>query len=182
MPSEFVYVSELLPMHCLKPLLIIAAFTSNAWADASAFTTGPIFDDYGPVADVDTTMAIPRGAVFKHSFDVSEPASADAPNPTLVSAARFINMHARAGVPPDNIEIVVVVHGQAVKEVADGNSGSADLVAALTDQGVGIVVCGQSAAYYDVAVEDLLPGVEMALSAMTVHALLQQQGFTLNPF
>jgi len=27
-----------------------------------------------------------------------------------------------------------------------------------------------------------LPGVTMALSAMTAHALLQQDGYTLNPF
>jgi intracellular sulfur oxidation DsrE/DsrF family protein len=47
---------------------------------------------------------------------------------------------------------------------------------------VRIFVCGQSAAYYDVTTNDLLPGVEMALSAMTVHALLQQQGYSLNPF
>ena len=30
--------------------------------------------------------------------------------------------------------------------------------------------------------DDLLPGVELALSAMTMHALLQQKGYTLNPF
>ena len=43
-------------------------------------------------------------------------------------------------------------------------------------------VCGQSAAYYGVATDDLLPGVEMALSAMTAHALLQQQDYSINPF
>jgi len=39
-------------------------------------------------------------------------------------------------------------------------------------------------ARYGVAFEgvDLLPNVEMALSAMTAHALLQQDGYTLNPF
>ena len=45
-----------------------------------------------------------------------------------------------------------------------------------------IILGGQSAAYYEIGVEDLLPGVDMALSAMTAHALLQQDGFTLNPF
>ena len=48
--------------------------------------------------------------------------------------------------------------------------------------GVYIYVCGQSAAYYDVATEDLLPGVDMALSAMTAHTMLQQQGYAINPF
>ena len=36
--------------------------------------------------------------------------------------------------------------------------------------------------YYDVAAEDLPDGVELMLSAMTAHALLQQDGYTLNPF
>tara|TARA_Y100000588_G_scaffold170524_1_gene184375 strand:+ start:507 stop:614 length:108 start_codon:yes stop_codon:yes gene_type:complete len=30
--------------------------------------------------------------------------------------------------------------------------------------------------------QQLIPGVQMALSAMTAHAQLQQQGYTLNPF
>jgi intracellular sulfur oxidation DsrE/DsrF family protein len=47
---------------------------------------------------------------------------------------------------------------------------------------VKIIVCGQTAAYYGVKTDELLPGVQMALSAMTAHALLQQQGYTLNPF
>ena len=66
--------------------------------------------------------------------------------------------------------------------MADELSASAGLIAALTGQGVRIIVCGQSAVYYEVATDDLLPGVEMALSAMTAHAVLQQQGYTLNPF
>jgi intracellular sulfur oxidation DsrE/DsrF family protein len=91
-------------------------------------------------------------------------------------------MHARAGVHADRIKVAVVVHGTAVHDVAGEAPASAGLVAALVDQGVRILVCGQSAAYYDVKSDDLLPGVEMALSAMTAHALLQQQGYTLNPF
>jgi intracellular sulfur oxidation DsrE/DsrF family protein len=169
-------------MRHLMPLLILTAYASTAWADDGAFTTGPVFTDYGPVADVDTTMPIASDTVFKHTFDVSNPAEAGNPNPTLVSAARFINMHARAGVPSDNIQVAIVVHGQVVKVMADEQSANAELVAALTDKGVRIIVCGQSAAYYDVATDDLLPGVEMALSAMTAHALLQQQDYTLNPF
>ena len=169
-------------MRYLMPLLILAACATTALADEVAFTKGPVFTDYGPVADIDVTMPIAPDTTFKHSFDLSSPATAGDPNRTLVSAARLINMHARAGVPKDNTRIAIVVHGKAVKEMADELSANAGLIAALTDQGVRIIVCGQSAAYYDVATDDLLPGVEMALSAMTAHAVLQQQGYTLNPF
>jgi intracellular sulfur oxidation DsrE/DsrF family protein len=169
-------------MRHLMSLLILATFATTALADEAAFITGPVFTDYGAVAEVDVTMPIPPGTTFKHSFDVSTPAPSGEPNSSLVSAARFINMHARAGTATENIQVAVVVHGKAVKDVADELSTSAALVAALIDKGVRIIVCGQSATYYDVSTDDLLPGVEMALSAMTAHAVLQQKGYTLNPF
>ena len=44
-----------------------------------------------------------------------------------------------------------------------------------------IIICGQSAAAYGVKKSDFHTGVELALSAMTAHALLQQDGYTV-PF
>ncbi len=169
-------------MRQLLPFILFGLLIGTAAADEGAFSLGPVFTDFGPVADIDVTLTIPAGTTFKHSFDVSKAAEEGALNRSLVSVARFINMHARAGVDVDSIHAAIVVHGNAVTEMADKESGSAALVAALTKYGVKIIVCGQSAAYYDVATDDLLPGVTMALSAMTAHALLQQQGYTLNPF
>ena len=151
-------------------------------ADLESFTTGPVFEDHGPVADVETTVAVPADTTLRHVFDVGTRAEEGQPNRTFVSAARFINMHARAGVDPERIDVAVVVHGKAIYDVSGEAPASAELVAALIDHGVKIYVCGQTAAYYDVASDNLLPGVELALSAMTMHALLQQKGFTLNPF
>jgi intracellular sulfur oxidation DsrE/DsrF family protein len=164
----------------LVPVLFL--LPAIAHADFSSFSTGPAIEDYGPVADVDVTLAIPEDAEFRHSFDVSTRAEDGELNRSLVSAARFINMLARTGVDADRVEIAVVVHGGAVYDVSGDGPFSADLVATLIDHGVRIIVCGQSAAYYDVKTDDLLPGVEMAVSAMSTHALLQQQGYTLNPF
>lgn len=164
----------------MRLLILFALLPAVAQADLSAFSTGPVFEDFGPVADIDATFAIPEDAVFRHSFDVARRAADGELNRTLESAARFINMHVRAGVELDDIKLAVVVHGRAVHDVTA--AGNADLVAALIDTGVRIVVCGQSAAYYDVETDELLPGVEMAISAITAHALLQQEGYTLNPF
>jgi len=61
-------------------------------------------------------------------------------------------------------------------------NANAALIKELTENGVEIYLCGQSAAYYGVEKEDLLPNVKMALSAMTAHAILQQKGYTVNPF
>ena len=81
----------------------------------------------------------------------------------------------------------MVVHGGAHRdlltaEARGDDNPSAALIAQLVEDGVQIHLCGQTAAWYGVGAGDLLPGIRMALSAMTVHALLQQQGYTLNPF
>jgi intracellular sulfur oxidation DsrE/DsrF family protein len=169
-------------MRSIITLFILTGLAFAAYADLGTFSTGPAITDYGPVADVDVTYTVPKNTILRHSFDVATQAKDGELNRTLESAARFINMHARAGIDAETIKLAVVVHGKAVHDVATGSSGSTELVGALVDHGVSIIVCGQSAAYYDVTTDDLLPGVEMAISAMTAHALLQQQGYTLNPF
>lgn len=162
-----------------------------AFGDENAFSNGPVFTDFGPVADIDADFEIPEGMTLKSSFDVSKGADAGARNRSFESLARFINMHARSGIALDKMSLALVVHGSAVHDVADaahyaekvgGENANAPLIAALIDKGVRVIVCGQSAAYYDVENAELLPGVEMALSAMTAHAVLQQQGYAVNPF
>ena len=157
-----------------------------AHAEESRFTTGPVIADYGPVANVEGAAPIPAHTHFKVVFDVSEGAEAGAVNRGLESAARFLNMHARAGVRPQNIRLAIVVRGSATRDVAvhprpGEDNANAALIADLIAHNVDIYVCGQSAAHYEVNASDLLPNVQLALSAMTAHALLQQRGYTLNP-
>lgn len=184
-------------MNAKHPIFILAAsvaalpLPANA-QDMSAFTTGPVFEEYGPVAPVETDFEIPEDAEFKVAFDVAAGAETGELNHTLQSAARFINMHARAGVPLENIEVAVVVHGKASEDLLgageyekrreSAENANIVLITALIDKGVRVILCGQSAAAYGISNDMLAPGVEMALSAMTVHALLQQDGYTVNPF
>lgn len=178
------------PCSLLTLGLALLATAPAAAQDAapSRFHAGPLIPAFGEIADVDSTVAIPLGMVFKVAFDTAAPGGKEL-NRTLESAARFLNMHAAAGVPASDLHVAIVVHGRAVGDVTKaGGTGegvanpNASLVAALLAHGARIIVCGQSAAGLDVARADLLPGVEMALSAMTAHALLQQQGYTLYPF
>jgi len=158
-------------------------FAAPVFAGPDDFHPGPVIPEFGDIADVDIEMEIPDGVVLRHAFDASSGAADGELNRTLSSAARFINMHAANGVPVENIHLAVVVHGQAVSDVTTVRAeANAALVEALTAHGVRIYVCGQSAAWYDVGAEDLLPGVDMALSAMTAHALLHAEGYSVNPF
>jgi len=167
----------------------------SAFAGPDDFTAGKTIPEYGKIAPVDVDQPVKSYSKFKIAFDTAKHAKPGELNRTLSSAARFINMHTEAGVKAKNIKLAVVIHGGATRDIArneyyharqDGNdildNANAGLVKALIDNGVQIFVCGQSAAYYDLKNEDLLPGVQMSLSAMTSHALLQQKGYTLNPF
>ena len=174
----------------IAALLMVAM--SPAYAQLSQFHEGPVFKGFGKIASVDTDYKIPKGSTFKVSFDVSKKGGVGKTNRTLDTAARFINMHVAAGVPLNKINVAVVVHGGASQEMTKAayygakHGGKENFnkkaIAALIEKGVKIIICGQSAAYYGVKRDDLLPGVQMALSAMTAHALLQQDGYTINPF
>ncbi|WP_323760812.1 DsrE family protein [Maricaulis sp.] len=156
---------------------------TGALAGPDAFGPGPLIETYGQIAPVESDLVIPDGASFAVAFDTATRADADGLNRTLTTAARFLNMHVANGVAPDSLRVAIVVHGGAVHDMATATAGAnADLIASLLEHNVRVIICGQSAAYHDVGRNDLQPGVEMALSAMTAHALLQQGGYTLNPF
>jgi intracellular sulfur oxidation DsrE/DsrF family protein len=100
-------------------------------------------------------------------------------------------MHAAAGVKKENIHLALVVHGSAIfdllnnasyQEKFDTPNPNEPLLKALLENNVRVILCGQSAASKAVKSRQLVEGVEIQLSAMTAHALLQQEGYTVNPF
>ena len=178
---------------CIPAAAFAALLAMPAAAqDLDAFSTGPVFTEFGPVAEVETDMPIPPGTVLKVAFDVTERGEEGRLNRQLETAARFINMHVRAGLPEANVQPALVVHGPALMDLLNADAYAArfdgatnpnlPLIAALIEYGVPIIVCGQSAAGSGIAKSELAPGTRMILSALTAHALLQQQGYTLNPF
>jgi intracellular sulfur oxidation DsrE/DsrF family protein len=107
-------------------------------------------------------------------------------NPYLNTVARFLNMHARAGVGRDRMHVAVVVHGEAAKDVLEGglfrerygaDNQNAGLLAQLAAAGVELYLCGQSAMSRDLPRDRLLPDVRLALSAMTAMAVLKGRGY-----
>lgn len=171
-------------------LMLLAA--PAAAAPRPGFHAGPVFRDFGHIAPVDSDLAIPAESSFKVAFDVSAKATPGEVNRTIDSAARFINMHVAAGVPVADIKVAIVVHGPASGDLLKPEAyaarnkgavnGSAAAISTLAAHGVGIWLCGQSAVASSIDKADLIPGVKMALSAMTAFALLQRQGYTVNPF
>ena len=150
-----------------------------------------LIKDFGYFYSVPEHVQISDSTVFKIAFDVGDGAKKGEQNNSMNSLARFINMHIAHGVKPDNIQLALVVHGSAsvdvlanseYKERFKADNKNQSLIKQLLTTNTVVFVCGQSATHYKVAPGQLIEGVQMSLSAMTAHAQLQQQGYTLNPF
>ena len=170
----------------MRALLIAVLLAAPA-----AATDGPVFKGFGTHTPVEHNVAIPKGMVLRHVYDVTKAAPGKL-NPGFETAARFINSHVANGVAERDVAVAVVVHGLAIAELtkhevyAARNPGTTNaseaMVKEMLAKGVRFLVCGQAANAMGVKKADLLPGVELSISASSAHAILQAQGYTLNPF
>ncbi len=182
----------------LSALLLVAAAPLALAAQASA---GPVITTGGAVFDVSSpTFVTPLDRDYRVVFEISRgvgdasaPASAAAMahNEQLNTVARFLNMHARAGVPRNRVHLAAVVHGTAGKDLLDDetyrarfgtDNPSAPLIRELLAAGVRVILCGQTSMGRNVPIDKVIPGVELALSAMTAMSVLQGDGYRLNPW
>lgn len=180
--------------------LSVAAGLASAIGPAAAVaqpaagpSTGPIISDFGPVYTVPNPgLATPMLQEFKVRFDVNtSPDDPKALNPALETAARFLNMHGKAGMAASRLKVAIVVHGPAGKDVLTNDAyrkrhgvdnPNVPLLAALKTAGVRVYLCGQTAGRRGIAAGELTAPAQMALSAMTAHLVLNGEGYVLNPF
>lgn len=155
--------------------------------------TGPVIEQFGPVWQIpDATFEMDKHAEYRVVFDVmNSPEDPTARNPWMETAARFLNMHAQAGVSPSQLHVALVVHNQATKDLLKNehykeafgvDNPNAPMLAALLEAGVQVILCGQSSRSRGVPLADTVPGTDLALSAMTALIELQNQGYRLIKF
>ena len=111
-------------------------------------------------------------------------------NNELALVGRFVNLLALSGMAPKQSQIVAMVHGAATPIVVNdqayrGRYGEANVnaraITALEEAGVEVVVCGQALASSGFNLDQVLEPVEVSISAMTVLADRQIQGYALMP-
>lgn len=188
-------MSSVLPRRLFFALSATAVLlvSSATRAEGQDREFGPVIHSAGPVFDVpNPDFETPTDMDFRIAWEMVDPApSPDQLNVHLVTAARFLNMHARAGVPRENLQLALVVHGQAGKAMLDDigyrekegvDNPNKELIRELHEAGVQIILCGQTAAARDLPLDRLLPEIDVALSAMTALLVLQERGFHVNPF
>jgi len=170
-------------------LLVLMPF----WGLTQVKKAGPIIKDYGKVWAInDPDYKIHPDANFKVVFDIMHsPEDPAQLNPSIETAARFLNMHAQSGVAPENMKVALVVHNKASKDIITNAAyekrygvvnPNADLVSQLIDAGVAFIFCGQSSASRNFPKEETLEGVQISLSAMTALIQLQNEGYRLIKF
>lgn len=193
-PSETCPTST--PTSGLRMLLgvvavLFLALPSGLEAQSGGATPGPIVHSGGAVFPVTPDFETPLDIDYRVAFDVSVGGDTERMSTSLNTVARYLNMHARAGVPRDRLDAAVVVHGTAVMDVLSpdayrARTGGANpnqaLLQELLDAGTRVIVCGQSAASRGFAASELADGVELALSAMTAFVALQREGYLVNPW
>ena len=155
-------------------------------------TSGPMIQSEGRSIQVDNpTFKVPDGHVFKAVW-VIDRGDATGVNQQITTIARYLNVHARHGVSKERLHAAAVVHGTGwiaiLNDSAYGaryggkTNPSKRMVEELLDNGVQLVLCGQTAGIRGIRREELLPRVQLGISAMTALNVLQAQGYQFNPW
>ncbi|MEO6444439.1 MAG: DsrE family protein [Gemmatimonadaceae bacterium] len=170
-----------------------AALLALTTAPLMAQQAGPIINSGGGFTPiVNPTFEVPKDLTYRVSWDIlagsSKPSEANA---AFDGPARFINQSVGNGIPRANMQLAIVVHGTAGEELL-GNAeyrvrkGSDNPNVAILEEmskaGVRIIICGQTMAGRKMTRDQLLPFVQVAPSATWAHAVLQTQGFKVNPW
>lgn len=129
---------------------------------------------------------------FKVVIDMQDASpKADELHPLLNTAARYLNMHTWAGIPLENLQVALVVHGGGsdailTDEAYQAKHGMANpntlLIEQLSQAGVQLILCGQTAGARGITDQNKNAHVQVALSALTALIQLQNQGYQLIEF
>ena len=93
--------------------LLLTVKSASAQNSRDDLHDGPLIHNFGRHVDLpNAAFKTNTDMVYKVAFEIlqalGEPTS---PHMRIETAARFVNLHAHAGVPPENIQLAIVLHG-----------------------------------------------------------------------
>lgn len=104
----------------------------------------------------------------------------------LAEVGRIMNLHIAAGVPKENLEVVVVAHGPVLNAFLTNkeynkkfhiDNPNVNILDQFTASHVKFIACGQAMHFFEVPKEAMLPLVKVTFSAKVALATYRLKGF-----
>lgn len=177
----------------MKPIyILITCLALTSCQKNDELQNKPIISKYGETYEISNPdFKTEINQSFKVVFDVGRRFSDEKPNALFNTAARYLNMHSKAGVSRNKMNVALVVHGAAAQDLLNNekyrekfkvDNPNLGLLTALNNAGVDIILCGQTATHRNITKKDIAPEVQISLSAMTALVTLQNKGYRLINF
>jgi intracellular sulfur oxidation DsrE/DsrF family protein len=177
----------------MKKTLFVLGMCLGAAFITVAQENQKIIKDYGQTFNVENPdIKTDMDANHKIIFDVTQSSEdKSVVNKYIETAARFLNMHAKAGLKPEQLHVAMTLHGgawqdvmtnEAYKEKFGVDNPNFELINQLTEAGVDIILCGQTAGARGLNKTNVNPNVKFALSAMTALLQYQNNGYRFLKF
>jgi intracellular sulfur oxidation DsrE/DsrF family protein len=109
-------------------------------------------------------------------------------NRGLAEIGRTINLHIAAGIPKENLDVVIVAHSKAIyslltneayKKEFKTENPNIQIVQELMAAGARFIACGQTMQFLEVDKKELNPSVKIALSALVALSTYRLKGYTM---
>jgi intracellular sulfur oxidation DsrE/DsrF family protein len=153
----------------------------------------PMVTAYGGIFAIENAAEIPDPSM-EYKIVVEVATGSEKPeelNFALNNVARLMNLHAQAGIPKKNIEVVVAVHGEAAYAVMsneayrkkyNADNPNLGLLKELKRSGAELYICGQSLFARKIDRATLAPEMNVALSMLTTVTTYQLKGYAFLKF
>lgn len=151
----------------------------------------PVIEGFGGVVPISGRAELPTaGARVVLDITVGSK-SPEAVNGGLERAARLLNLYGAAGLQASDLQLTLVLHGEATRAVLSDvafqqrfkqdTNPSLPLIQLLQNAGVEIFVCSQALHSKGFAEQEVSDNIPLATSAMTVIMNRQADGFSYLP-
>jgi intracellular sulfur oxidation DsrE/DsrF family protein len=151
----------------------------------------PFIDGYGSIVSMPRNAEQPKSG-SQVVFDISGSGGPEEVVKGLNGIATFLNLAVDAGITPESLRLVAVLHGSATRAVLrrevyaeamkTSHNPNLDLIRKLKAAGVELYVCGQALAHQRHGLNDVDPEITVAVSATTVLVNKQMNGYAYLPY
>lgn len=168
-------------------LLLCILLATKGFSQTKVF---PVIKSGGGMFEVpEATPVADKKMKYKIIVDLSKASDKpDSVNASLDKLARLVNLHAEAGIPKENMDVVGVFHflatpiileDEAYKKKFGIPNPNTALINELAKNGVKFFVCGQSLRARKLVDEKRNANIKVAQSALITFSTFQNKGYAL---